>query len=150
MRFVLKSKSKRKELKIPEIKIVPESGYMRVSEAKGQQTGQVSAWTSKGELFVIFCLFCLTFSLEFKKLHCTKSQVFFFQMFRKDDISKKWHWNMIFFSLSGKMIFLFHENMIIFFRRKRKDDLSKKIHGNVKFSSNVLKRWSFQKNRTGI
>ena len=26
----------------------------------------------------------------------------------------------------------------------------KKIHGNMIFSSNVLKRWSFQKNRTGI
>ena len=26
----------------------------------------------------------------------------------------------------------------------------KKMHGNMIFSSNVLKRWSFQKNRTGI
>ena len=26
----------------------------------------------------------------------------------------------------------------------------KKIHGNIMFSSNVLKRWSFQKNHTGI
>ena len=26
----------------------------------------------------------------------------------------------------------------------------KKIHGNKIFSSNVLERWSFQKNRTGI
>ena len=32
-----------------------------------------------------------------------------------------------------------------------KDDLSqkKKVHGNMIFSSNVPKRWSFQKNCTG-
>ena len=33
---------------------------------------------------------------------------------------------MIFFVLSGKMIFLFAENVILFFRRKMKDDLSQK------------------------
>ena len=33
---------------------------------------------------------------------------------------------MIFFLLSGKMIFLFPENMILFFRHKGKDDLSQK------------------------
>ena len=59
---------------------------------------------------------------------------------------KKSSWNMIFLVLSVKMIFLFPENIILFFRRKMKDDLSKKMI----FSSNVLKRWSFQKNRTGI
>ena len=37
---------------------------------------------------------------------------------------KKSHWNMIFLVLSGKMIFLFPENMTLFFRHKRKDDLS--------------------------
>ena len=47
--------------------------------------------------------------------------------------------------LSGKMIFLFPENMILFFRRKMKDDLSQKIHGNMIFSSNAPKRLSFQK-----
>ena len=62
---------------------------------------------------------------------------------------------MIFLVLSGKMIFLFNENVILFFRQKRKFDLSqekkeKKIHGNMMFSSNVSKIWSFQKNRTGI
>ena len=31
-----------------------------------------------------------------------------------------------------------------------KDDLSQKIHGNMVFSSNVLERWSLQKNRSGI
>ena len=39
---------------------------------------------------------------------------------------KKSHWNMIFLVSSGKMIFLFPENMILFFRRKMKDDLSQK------------------------
>ena len=39
---------------------------------------------------------------------------------------------------------LFPENMILHLRRKMKDDLSQKIHGNMIFSSNVLKRWSFQ------
>ena len=33
---------------------------------------------------------------------------------------------MIFLVLSGKMRFLFPENMILFLRRKRKDDLSQK------------------------
>ena len=33
---------------------------------------------------------------------------------------------MIFLVLSGKMIFLFPENMILFFRHKRKDDISQK------------------------
>ena len=57
---------------------------------------------------------------------------------------------MIFFVLSRKMIFLFPENMILFFGHERKDDLSqkkKKIPGNMIFSSNVLKRWSFQEIR---
>ena len=40
--------------------------------------------------------------------------------------SKKLHWNMIFFVLSGKMIFLFPENMVLLFRREMKDDLSQK------------------------
>ena len=47
-------------------------------------------------------------------------------MFWKDGLSKKLHWNMIFLVLSGKMIFIFPENMILFFRHKRKDDLPQK------------------------
>ena len=50
---------------------------------------------------------------------------------------------MIFLVLSGKMIFLFPENMILHPSRKMKDDLSEKIYGNT-FSSSPLKRWSFQ------
>ena len=45
---------------------------------------------------------------------------------------KKSRWNMIFLELSGKMIFLFPENMILFFRRKRKDDLSQKDYLEIR------------------
>ena len=51
---------------------------------------------------------------------------------------------MISLVLSGKMIFLFLENMILFFRHKMKSDLSQEIHKNMIFSSNLLKRWSLQ------
>ena len=54
------------------------------------------------------------------KLHCTKNHIFFFQMFWKDSLSKK-------------------------IAPKRKDDLSQKYTENMIFSSDVLKRWSFQK-----
>ena len=50
--------------------------------------------------------------------------------------------NMIFLVLSGQMIFLFPENMIL---PQTENDLSQKIHGDTVVSSNVLKRWSFQK-----
>ena len=57
---------------------------------------------------------------------------------------------MIFVVLLGKIMFLFPENMIWHLRRKIKDDISqKKIHGNMTFSSNFLKRWSFQKEPRG-
>ena len=49
---------------------------------------------------------------------------------------KKSRWNMIFLVLSGKMIFLFPQNMILPLRWKKKD-LSQKIHKNI-FSSNAL------------
>ena len=47
--------------------------------------------------------------------------------------------------ISGKIILLLPENMILHLRWKMKDDLLKKIHVNMIFSSNFLKRWSFQK-----
>ena len=50
----------------------------------------------------------------------------FSKCFKKMVFPKKSHWNMIFLVLSGKMIFIFPENMVLFFRRKRKDDLSQK------------------------
>ena len=43
------------------------------------------------------------------------------------------------------MIFLFPENMILHPGGKWKMIFLKKIHANMIFSSNVLKRWSFQK-----
>ena len=50
----------------------------------------------------------------------------FSKRFEKMVFPKKLRWNMVFLVLSGKMTFLFPENMILFFRDKRKDDLSQK------------------------
>ena len=90
-------------------------------------------------------------------LHWTENHTFFSRRPEKMVFPKKSCWNMIFLVLSGKMIFLFPENMILPPRRKMKDDISQKKkkkkqqqHGNMTFSSNVLKRWSFQKDQTGI
>ena len=41
-------------------------------------------------------------------------------------IPKKLNWNMIFLVSSGKMIFIFPQNVILFFRPKMKDDPSQK------------------------
>ena len=72
-----------------------------------------------------------------------------FTYFLFPDVLKRWSFQKnragIFLVLSGKIMLLFPENMILHLRRKMKDDLSQKIHGNMIFSSNVLKRWSFQK-----
>ena len=62
------------------------------------------------------------------------------------DVLKRLHWNMIFLVLSGKMIFLFTENMILPLGRKMKDDLFQKLHRNMIFSADILKRWHLQKN----
>ena len=56
-----------------------------------------------------------------------RKTIFSFSKFSEKMIFPKiLHWNMIFLVLSGKMIFLFPENMILFFRQKMKDDLSQK------------------------
>ena len=55
-----------------------------------------------------------------------KTMFSFSKCFENMVFPKKSHWNMIFLVLSGKMIFLFPENMILFFRHKMKDDLSQK------------------------
>ena len=60
-----------------------------------------------------------------------KNIFFFFEMFWKDGLAKKSHWNLIFLVLSGSMIFIFPENMILFFRRKMKDDLKKKKYMEI-------------------
>ena len=58
----------------------------------------------------------------------TARNIFFFQTSWKesDVFPKNLCWNMIFLVLSGKMIFLFSENMILHLRWKMKHDLSLK------------------------
>ena len=69
-------------------------------------------------------------------------------MFWKDGLFKKSHWNMIFLVvLSGKMIFLFPENMILFFRRKMKDDLSQKSTWKYDIFIKCPEKMTFQKKR---
>ena len=59
--------------------------------------------------------------------HIARKTVFSFsKCFEKMVFPKKLHWDMIYLVFSGKMIFVFPENMILFFRHKRKDDLSQK------------------------
>ena len=79
-----------------------------------------------------------------------KNHIFFSKCSENMIFPKKLRWNMIFLVLSGKLVFLFPENIILFFRRKMKDDLSQKIHGNTIFFSNGSKTWSFQKTHGGI
>ena len=107
----------------------------------------------------------ITLVLSGKLIFLFPENIFlFFRRKMKDDISQKNTWKCdIFFKCSEKMvfpkkialehdlscfiiwkmIFLFPENIVLFFRRKMMIFL-KKVHGNI-FSSNVLKRWSFQK-----
>ena len=80
------------------------------------------------------CLGCALF------VHCTENHIFFSRRPEKMVFLNKLCWNMIFLVLSGKMIFLFPENMILHLRRKMEDDLSYKIHGNMIFFSNLLKK----------
>ena len=78
--------------------------------------------------------------LLFTKNTAEKTTFSFFKFSEKIIFPKKLRWNIIFLVLSGKMIFLFPQNIMLFFRRKMKGDLSERIHGNMVFSSNVLKR----------
>ena len=55
-------------------------------------------------------------------------------MLSKDGLSKISHWFMIFLVSSGKVAFLYHENMVIFLDGKGKIIFLKKIHGNMMFS----------------
>ena len=80
----------------------------------------------------------------------TRKYDIFFKCSKKMVFLKNSHWNITFLAvLSGKIIFLFLENMILFFRRKSKDHLSQKKktkkHGNIIFPSNAPKGSSFQK-----
>ena len=81
--------------------------------------------------------------------HCTKTIFSFSKYSEKIVFPKKLHWN-IFLILSGKMIFLFPENMILFFRRKRKDDLSQKNTWKYDAFFKCSEKMIFPKSRTGI
>ena len=70
-------------------------------------------------------------ALTNRKQHCTKNYIFFFQMF--------------FPVLSGKVIFLFPENVILFFRGKMKDDLSQKNTWKYDIFFNCSKKMVFPK-----
>ena len=71
-----------------------------------------------------FCIF--TFFNQIFILCTAQKTIFSFsKCFANMVFPKKLHWNIIFLILSGKMIFLFPENMILFSRHKRKDDLSR-------------------------
>ena len=61
-------------------------------------------------------------------------EIYIFQMFWKDGLSKKLRWNMIFLISWGKMAFLFPENIIFFLRTKNERWSFSKIHGNMMFS----------------
>ena len=76
-------------------------------------------------------LFALSFQPTFLYLSYElaihgKPHFLFPAVLKRWSFQKKSRWNMIFLVLSGKMIFLFPENMILPLRRKMKDDLSHK------------------------
>ena len=77
----------------------------------------------------ISTIFNVAMSVEKWLLTCYTAQKTIFSFSRRSEkmvFPKKLRWNMIFLVLSGKMIFLFPENMILHLRRKMKDDLSQK------------------------
>ena len=85
----------------------------------------------------------------FLKKHTWK--YIFFRRSEKTVFSKNSHWNMIFLVvLSGKMIFLFPENMFWFFRRKMKGDLSQKTYMEIYFLQVPSKYGLSKRNSTGI
>ena len=65
----------------------------------------------------------------FFKKYMEKSYIV--QIFWKDGLFKKMHWNMIFLVLSGKIGFFLAKRWSSFFGRKLKDDLSEEIHENM-------------------
>ena len=65
--------------------------------------------------------------LSLKNLTLHEKPYFHFpNVLKKWSFQKKSHWNMLFLISSGKIIFLFPENMILLFRQKVKDNLSQK------------------------
>ena len=63
---------------------------------------------------------------------------------------KKSHWNAIFLALWGKIYLLFPKIWSYTLDGRWKLIFLKKIHRYTTFFANVLKRWPFQKNCTGI
>ena len=62
-----------------------------------------------------------------KKGRDTCTALFYFSKCSEELVfTKKSRWNVIFLVLSGKMLFLFTENMILIIGQKMKDDLSQK------------------------
>ena len=68
-------------------------------------------------------------------MYTTRITIYFLfpNVLKRWSLQKKSHWNMVFVVLSGKMIFLFPENMILLFRRKMKDDLSQKKYMEIRY-----------------
>ena len=80
--------------------------------------------------------------------HCTENHIFFFQTSWKDGLSKKNHgeiWSFLYYR--ERSCFFFPKIWSYTLDGKWKMIFLKKIHGNMIFSSNFLKRWSFQKGR---
>ena len=82
---------------------------------------------------------------NFNSIHCTGNQVFF------PDVLKRWFFQK---KHAGIWFFFYYQERWHFFFPKIWSDLqtenerwsvSKKIYGDMAFSSNVPKRWSFQK-----
>ena len=81
-----------------------------------------------------------------------KTMFSFSKYSEKIGFSKKLRWNMICLVLSGKMIFLFPENIIVFFRRKMQDDLSQKKYMEIWYFLQMSQKDGFskKKNHSGI
>ena len=80
--------------------------------------------------------------------HCTQNHIFFFQTSWKDGLFKKMALKFDLSCIIGKYDISFSRKYDLIPRSKMKDDRSTKKtkkHGNMIFSSNVLKRWSFQR-----
>ena len=85
-----------------------------------------------------------------RSYHCMKNHIFFYQMFWKDGLPKNIALEYDHSVLSGKVIFLFPENMILSFSQKMKDDISQKWTWKCIFFK-CSEKMVFQKqNHTGI
>ena len=87
---------------------------------------------------------------------CTRRKTIFpfSKCFKKMVSQKKMYWNMTFLALSGKMIFIFPENIILyyilFFRPKRKNDIREKNIRKYDVLFKCSEKMVFLNIRTGI